>query len=179
MTPHKLGFAANTMAIILLSRTALNIAFRIVHPYLPVISRGLEFSLSSATQLITLRVLGLMAAPFLGLPSDRYGRQRLMSLAMVVFTAASLVLATASTVLAAAIAFVMYGLAKALYDPAVLAYLGDTIPYERRGRAIGIAELSWSTAWLLGVPTFQRGPSSPRLNCSPTPICNSAARLSR
>jgi predicted MFS family arabinose efflux permease len=46
----------------------------------------------------------------------------------------------------------MYGVAKAVYDPAVLAYLGDTIPYERRGRAIGIAELSWSGAWLLGVP---------------------------
>jgi MFS family permease len=62
------------MAVILLSRTALNIAFRIVYPYLPAISRGLDIPLSFATQLITLRILGLMAAPFLGLLSDRYGR---------------------------------------------------------------------------------------------------------
>jgi predicted MFS family arabinose efflux permease len=140
------------MALILLSRTALNIAFRIVYPYLPAISRELDIPLSFATQLITLRMLGVMAAPFLGPLSDRYGRRRVMSLAMVVFTGASLLLATSSTVLAAALAFLMYGLAKALYDPAVLAYLGDTIPYARRGRAIGIAELSWSAAWLLGVP---------------------------
>ena len=43
-------------------------------------------------------------------------------------------------------------MAKVIYDPAVHAYLGDTVPYRERGRAVGIIELSWSSAWLLGVP---------------------------
>ena len=32
------------------------------------------------------------------------------------------------------------------------AYVGDQVPYHERSRAVGILELSWSGAWLLGVP---------------------------
>ena len=46
----------------------------------------------------------------------------------------------------------MYGLSKVLYDPAAHAYVGDSVPYAKRGRAIGFVELSWSCAWLIGVP---------------------------
>jgi predicted MFS family arabinose efflux permease len=53
---------------------------------------------------------------------------------------------------AAVLAFALYGFAKAIYDPSVHAYLGDTVPYAQRGRAVGLVELSWSSAWLIGVP---------------------------
>jgi predicted MFS family arabinose efflux permease len=43
-------------------------------------------------------------------------------------------------------------LAKVVYDPAMQAYLGDTVPYERRGRAVSITELSWAGAFFLGMP---------------------------
>jgi predicted MFS family arabinose efflux permease len=33
------------------------------------------------------------------------------------------------------------------------AAISDHVPYARRGRAIGISELSWSAAWLVGVPS--------------------------
>ena len=61
-------------------------------------------------------------------------------------------LAGVGTFAAAAAAFILYGIAKVLYDPAVHAYLGDTVPYSERGRATAALELSWSSAWLLGVP---------------------------
>ena len=50
-------------------------------------------------------------------------------------------------------AFVTFGFAKAIFDPTMQAYIGDRVPYERRGRVMGITELSWSAAWLLGVPS--------------------------
>lgn len=144
--------AKSRLAIVFVARTALNTAQRIVYPFLPSIARGLGISLAAASGLVTLRVVAGLLAPFLGFVSDRYGRRRTMEIALLVFTAAGTLLAGVGTFAAAAIAFALYGLSKVLYDPAVHAYLGDTVPYAKRGRAVGILELSWSSAWLLGVP---------------------------
>jgi predicted MFS family arabinose efflux permease len=32
------------------------------------------------------------------------------------------------------------------------AYIGDLVPYHRRGRIMGITEFAWAASWLLGVP---------------------------
>ena len=50
-------------------------------------------------------------------------------------------------------AFVLFGIAKAIYDPTMQAAISDRVPYAQRGRAMGISELSWSAAWLIGVPS--------------------------
>ncbi len=140
------------LAIFFLTRTAINTTFRIIYPFLPSIARGLGISLKAAGALVTLRMVARLASPFLGPLADRYGRRRVMEIALLLFSLASLLLAGLGTFAAAAIAFILYGIAKALYDPAVYAYLGDTVPYHKRGRTIGIVELAWSSAWLLGVP---------------------------
>ena len=140
------------LLIVFLARTVVNSAFRIIYPFLPSIARGLSISPSAAGQLVTLRGFAGLGAPLFGPLSDRRGRRNAMTIALAVFVLASLILAGIGTLGAAAVAFVLYGVAKAIYDPAALAYAGDSAPYEERGRAIGIVELSWSTAWLLGVP---------------------------
>ena len=73
--------------------------------------------------------------------------------ALLVFSAAGLLIAAVGAKWAVAAALVMYGLSKVLFDPSLHAFLGDAVPYSERARAIGIIELSWSSAWLLGVPT--------------------------
>jgi predicted MFS family arabinose efflux permease len=140
------------LLIIFLARTVINTAFRLTYPFLPSIARGLNISLTTASGIVAFRMAGRMVAPVLGPISDRYGRRRVMEIALLIFALASLLLASVGTLAAAAIAFALYGVAKALYDVAVYAYLGDTVAYRERGRAIGIVELSWSNAWLLGVP---------------------------
>jgi predicted MFS family arabinose efflux permease len=140
------------LIIIFVARTALNTAHRFIYPFLPTIARGLGISLPAASLLITLRLVAGMAAPFLGPIADRHSRRRVMEVALLAFTLASLLLASVNLFVTAALAFVLYGLAKVLYDPTIHAYLGDTVPYARRGRAIGFVEMSWSGAWLLGVP---------------------------
>jgi predicted MFS family arabinose efflux permease len=140
------------LAVFFLARTVLIASHRIVYPFLPSIARGLGISLAAASGLITLRLVAGLTAPFLGALADRYGRRRVILAALGMFILASLLLAGLGTLWAVALAFVLYGLAKVLFDPAVQAYLGDTIPYQERGRAIGIVELSWSCSWLLGVP---------------------------
>ena len=140
------------LPVVLLARTALNTSFRIIYPFLPSIARGLGISLAAASGLVTLQMMAGLSAPLLGPLTDRYGRRRTMEVALLLFTLASLLLAGMGTLASAAVAFALYGIAKALYDPAVYAYLGDTVPYSERSRVVGIVELSWSSAWLLGVP---------------------------
>jgi predicted MFS family arabinose efflux permease len=149
------------LAIIFASRTVLNTAHRIIYPFLPSIARGLGISLTAASGLVTVRLVAGLVAPILGPLVDRQPRRRTMEIALLLFSFASLLLTAAGTfgggglavaVVASTLAFALYGLVKVLYDPAVHAYLGDSVPYHRRGRAIGIVELSWSSAWLLGVP---------------------------
>ncbi len=141
------------LAIILLIRTVLNTPSRVVYPFLPAIARGLGVSLSVATQVVSLRVVAGLTAPLVGPLSDRFGRRRIMELGLLLLVLAGIALAGSGSIAAAAVAFALYGLAKAIFDPAVLAYLGDSVPYAKRGRAMGLSEMSWSAAWLLGVPT--------------------------
>ena len=144
--------AGRQLAVLFFARIALNTAYRIVYPFLPAIARGLDISVASASRLVSLRLLPGLAAPWLGSLGDRQGRRRMIEPALLVFSAAGLLIAALGTKWAVAAALVMYGLSKVLFDPSLHAYLGDAVPYSERARAIGVIELSWSSAWLLGVP---------------------------
>jgi predicted MFS family arabinose efflux permease len=50
------------------------------------------------------------------------------------------------------LALMLAGLGKVFFDPALLSYIGEWIPYEKRGRAIGLSEFAWAGSLLIGVP---------------------------
>jgi predicted MFS family arabinose efflux permease len=50
------------------------------------------------------------------------------------------------------IAIMATGLSKIVLDPAQYAYVGDRVAFERRGAPMAIVEMSWSIAFLVGVP---------------------------
>jgi len=144
--------SAGVLGTILLSRTTINSSFRVVYPFLPVISRGLGVPLTAVSFLLTLRALTGLSSPIIGPLSDRHGRRSLMLVGLGMLAVAAALIAGWPTYGVAIVAFVLFGLSKTAYDPAMQAYLGDAVPYHRRGRVLGITELSWSAAWLLGVP---------------------------
>ncbi|HQB31094.1 MAG TPA: MFS transporter, partial [Syntrophales bacterium] len=49
-------------------------------------------------------------------------------------------------------AFLLAGMSKAAFDPAILSYVAERVPYRRRGTAIGIVEMGWAGSTLAGVP---------------------------
>jgi predicted MFS family arabinose efflux permease len=151
-TTSTTGVTRKQMIIIFFARTTLATAHRIVYPFLPSLARGLGISIGAATGLVTLRMVAGVAAPLLGPYADRLGRRRTMELALLAFALAGTLLVGIDALAAAAAAFLLYGLSRALYNPSVQALLGDLVPYGKRGRVVGRAELSWATAWLLGVP---------------------------
>jgi predicted MFS family arabinose efflux permease len=144
--------SAGVLGTILLSRTTLNSGFRIVYPFLPAIGRGLGVPLTAVSFLLTLRAMAGLSSPLFGPLSDRYGRRALMLAGLGLLAMGAALTAGWPTYRVAIVAFVLFGLSKTAYDPAMQAYLGDAVPYHRRGRVLGIAELSWSAAWLVGVP---------------------------
>ena len=44
------------------------------------------------------------------------------------------------------------GLGKSVFDPALQAYVGERVPYQRRGLVIGVIEFSWAGSALIGIP---------------------------
>ncbi|MBN1263865.1 MAG: MFS transporter [Anaerolineales bacterium] len=135
-----------------LTRLTINTGYRLVYPFLPVFARSLGISLQSAANIVSLRSFVGIFGPALGSLVDILDRKTAMfigtSLAIFGFLATSIV----PTMSGFIIGLLLIAAAKAIFDPAVLAYLGDHISYERRGRAIAISEFSWSTASLIGIP---------------------------
>ncbi len=136
----------------LLGRLVINMQFRVVYPFLPTISRGLGVPLEIGSLLITARSLVGMTSPVWGVLADRYGRKPMMLIGLV-----ALIAGTATIVVAPGFGLVLAGFAilgacRAAYDPASQAYASDRVPYERRGKILGLLELPWSGSWLIGVP---------------------------
>jgi predicted MFS family arabinose efflux permease len=140
------------LARILPARLLINAQFRIVYPFLPAIARGLGVTLETAALLVAFRAAFGAISPLFGFLADRVGRKPLMVGGIVALTAGAALVAMSQTFGLALVAFGLLGLAQSAYDPSMQAHVGDVVPIERRGRAMGIVELSWSGSWLIGVP---------------------------
>ncbi|MGB9553645.1 MAG: MFS transporter, partial [bacterium] len=93
-------------------------------------------------------LLSLFFGPF----SEILGRKAIMLLGIGLFSISSLLVALFPSIWTLGISLFFIGLASAIFDPAMQSYLGDQVPYEKRGWAIAVTEFSWSTSLLVGVP---------------------------
>lgn len=138
-----------TLGVILFSRTSLNIPIRLTYFFLPAIARGLGVSLAAASVLVSARSAMGIVAPVLGSQSDRWGGRKLMGLGLALLVVGAGLTFGLPWYWLALFAFGLFGLAKSAYDPAMQVYVGRRVPYARRGRALGLAELAWSGALLV------------------------------
>jgi predicted MFS family arabinose efflux permease len=133
-------------------RTVVNTGYRMVYPFLPVIARGLGVELADVALAITARSSLGLASPLLGSLADVAGRRRTMVFGLTLFGASLLIVGMWPTLSALFLSLILAAAGKLILDPAVGAYLGDRVPYARRGLAMALSEVSWSGAFLLGVP---------------------------
>ena len=90
---------------------------------------GLHFSYGQLGLLGTGNFIGYLSLAIIGgFLASRFGSRVVITLALVLMT-----------------------MGKYVIDPSILAHLSDIVPYERRGRALALTELSWSLAFILGV----------------------------
>ncbi len=135
-----------------IARLILTIGWRMAYPFLPALARGLGVDLAAVAWGVTLRSgLGL-AGPLFGAIGDAWGRRAAMLLGLALFSGGLLLVLIWPTYAALLAALLLSGAGKLIFDPSMQAYLGDRVPYRRRGLAIALSELSWSGAFLLGMP---------------------------
>jgi predicted MFS family arabinose efflux permease len=129
-----------------------NTMYRMVYPFLAVLALGLGVDLTTISYALTARSIAGSLGPFAATMADRQGRRFGMLLGAVLFTMGAVVVVLWPTFPGLVIALVFTALGKSIFDPCLQAFLGDCIPYERRGRAIAITEFGWSLAFIAGVP---------------------------
>ncbi|ACN17990.1 putative major facilitator transport protein (MFS superfamily) [Desulforapulum autotrophicum HRM2] len=135
-----------------LSRSIINTANRFIYPFAPVISRGIGVPLTAVTSVIALNqatnLLGLFVSPL----ADKTGYRRMMVTGLLALAAGMLMAGTFPFYYTLVIAMFLSGLCKSIFDPAIQAYVSKRVSYKRRGMVVGILEISWSVATLLGIP---------------------------
>jgi predicted MFS family arabinose efflux permease len=138
----------------MLTRFALDTALRSPLPFLGVIAAAFGQSEQSASWLSVALTLAGLAAPFTGLLGQRFGQRRMVFLPLATFALSCALMAVAPTFGAVLVLCVTLGIAKSMFDPQMQLFIGEQVPYDKRGTVIGIVELSWALSWAIGVPVF-------------------------
>lgn len=140
------------LIVFMFVRTVLNTVHRMVYPFLPVFARSLGVELSAMSLMITGRSMLGATSPLFVPIADRRGRKFGMSLGLGLFLFGVGLVAIRPSFWMLVVGLILASLGKYLFDPSMQAYFGDRIPYERRGTVLAVTEVSWSMAFIAGIP---------------------------
>jgi DHA1 family inner membrane transport protein len=136
------------------SRLTANATYRFAPPFIAIIAAGTAgFDVSVADVGIAISVSELTGflAPALGWLVDRLPRRMSMAIGLLGCIAGAFVVAASPNVVVFAVGLTMINLLKSLYDLGMAAWIADHVPYDKRGRVVGVTETSWALGLLLGV----------------------------
>ena len=127
--------------------------FMIMMPLGPQLTRlfgisDAQFGLLVSAYTLSAGVSGLLAATYI----DRFGRKRLLMVLYVLFGLATLACGVAPTYGALMVARILAGMFGGVLSAVGQTIIAEVIPYERRGRAMGIVMTSFSVSTVAGVP---------------------------
>ena len=134
------------------SRLIMNMTRRFAYPFASQIAAQLGVPLEAVQNLIALQAGVGIASPLFGPLSERYGRKWVMLGMLLIMAVVSAAGALLPHFWMFAILMLTLGVTKMIFDPALLAYVGDRIPYNRRALAVGTTELSWAGALFVIAP---------------------------
>lgn len=107
-----------------------------------------QFSFIVSIYAIAAFLSGLLGASFI----DRFDRKHVLFVAFIGFTLGTLLCSATSSYVPFLIARALTGAFGGILSAMVLAVIGDAIPLERRGWAMGIVMTAFSVASVVGVP---------------------------
>jgi len=140
------------VVVFTLIRVILNTLHRMVYPFLAVLARGVGVDLIAMSYALTARSLAGTFGPFAATVADQRGRRFGMLLGIGLFTLGTSIVIFWPSFPALVLSIILSTLGKYIFDPSMQAYLGDRIPYARRGRTIAVTEFGWSLAFIIGIP---------------------------
>ena len=142
------------LLFITIVRTIFNTMHRMVYPFLGTFARGLGVDITALSFALTGRSLAGAFTPFIASVADHRGRRFGMLAGITLFTIGVVLVVVSPSLWTLSAALILALLGKYMFDPAMQAYFSDRIPYQRRGQALALTELSWSLAFIIGVPAM-------------------------
>lgn len=134
------------------ARTVINTVQRMVYPFLPVFARGLGVDIASLSYALSLRSATGLVGPFLAAIGDIRGRKTGLLVGMSLMTIGAAMVAIWPTYPVFVAMLILSITANFIFIPSVQAFIGDRVPYERRGFVIALTEFAWSLSFIIGVP---------------------------
>lgn len=135
-------------------RVLLNTGRRFIYPFAPALSRGLDVPLTAITSIIATSQATSLLGFFSGPIADRLGYRLMMRAGLAMLALGMLTCGLATHYWPIFVGLVIASLGKTVFDPAIQAFVGRHVPFERRGRIIGILETAWAGSTLIGIPAL-------------------------
>lgn len=135
-----------------LARLVINTARRFPYTFALALSRGLGVQLIDITSLIAINQATGVLAPVFGPLTDRWGYRLMMLIGLSGLALGMLGGGLLPIYAMILLALFLAGLGKSLFDPALQSFVGEQVPYERRGLTMGVIEFSWAGSSLVGIP---------------------------
>ncbi len=133
-------------------RIILNTIHRMVYPFLGVFARSLGVDINTLSLVVTSRSAIGILIPFISSMADQRGRRFGMLAGIATFVLGVGIVAVAPSLVTLSVALILALVGKYIFDTAMQAYLGDRVPYKKRGLALAVTETSWSLAFIAGIP---------------------------
>lgn len=145
---------AHRLLAIFFFRLLLNTGRRFIYPFAPALARELSLPLGAVTSIIAATqctsILGLFSGPI----ADRIGNRFMMRVGLGLLAVGMLICGLVPQYWFIFTGLVLAGFGKTVFDPAIQSFIGHTVPFEKRGRIIGIIETSWAGATLFSIPAL-------------------------
>ena len=133
-------------------RLVLNTPLRMVYPFLAYFAAGMNQDIGMISFAVGISMATSAAGPFVAPIADRRGRKVGMLIGTGIFLVGSVAASLFPGYATFFLAIMLGNLGNNIFIPALQAYLGDHVPYARRGFYLAMTELSWALSFVLMVP---------------------------
>ncbi len=144
----------NNLVPLTATRIVANTAYRFAPPFIAIIAgaeQGFDVSIARVGLVISISELAGFLAPLLGTFVDRVSRRTAMAVGLGGSLVGILLMAIAPNLVVLCVGLTLLNLLKSCFDLGMAAWIADRVPYDRRGRVVGLTETSWALSLLVGV----------------------------
>ena len=146
--PHAIRRDITTVTVARLSGHAL---YRYIGPFIAVVARGLDVSVTELGVALTITGTSGFAAPLIGRIVDRLSRRAAIAGGLAGVSFGGLLAAASTGVAWFTVSLVVISTLGMVLVVGAGAWITDHVPFERRSRVVGLTETAWALGLLLGV----------------------------
>lgn len=133
------------------ARLVTNACYRFTPPFVAVIARGLDVSLAEMGVALMIGEFAGLLSPVIGRRIDAMNRLAAMATGMSMIFVATLSAAVSTHIVWFGASVFLLNAGKVVSDTGLIVWINDQVPYERRGRVVGVVETSWALGLFIGV----------------------------